>query len=275
QIANVTYEPIRPGYTFEGWYADPEFTTPVTQVLMDRNHTVYAKWSKTPVPGWLDGDNHIAYLIGYPDGLIQPHWNITRAEVATIFFRLLKEEVRQEYLTSDNSFGDVVEGQWFNTAISTVSSMGIVKGYPDGDFHPNANITRAEFAAIAARFDQLTETNGTYFSDIDGHWAKREICLAAHKGWITGYPDGTFRPNNLATRAEVAALINRVLNRDPASPEDLLEGMVEWPDNMDTGAWYYLDLQESSNTHEYERETKPTEKWTVLLENPDWTIYNH
>ncbi len=275
QVVNITYEPIRPGYTFEGWYSDPELTKPVSRVTMNQNHTVYAKWSKTPVPGWLDGDNHIAYLIGYPDGLIQPHWNITRAEVATIFFRLLKEEVRQEYLTSDNTFGDVVEGQWFNTAISTVSSMGIVKGYPDGDFHPNANITRAEFAAIAARFDQLTETNGTYFSDIDGHWAKREICLAAHKGWITGYPDGTFRPNNLATRAEVAALINRVLNRDPESPEDLLEGMVEWPDNMDTGAWYYLDLQESSNTHEYERETKPTEKWTVLLENPDWTIYNH
>ena len=275
QVVNITYEPIRPGYTFEGWYSDPELTKPVSRVTMNQNHTVYAKWSKTPVPGWLDGDNHYAYMIGYPDGLIQPHWNITRAEVATIFFRLLREEVRQEYLTSDNPFGDVVEGQWFNTAISTVADMGIVKGYPDGDFHPNANITRAEFAAIAARFDQLTETNGTYFSDIDGHWAKKEICLAAHKGWITGYPDGTFRPDNLATRAEVATLINRVLSRDPQEPEDLLEGMVEWPDNMDTNAWYYMALQEASNTHDYERETKITEVWTQLLENPDWTIYNH
>ena len=275
QVVNITYEPIRPGYTFEGWYSDPELTKPVSKVTMNQNHTVYAKWSKTETPGWLNDDDHYAYMIGYPDGLIQPNWNITRAEVATIFFRLLREEVREEYLTSTNSFSDVVEGQWFNTAISTVAKMGIVTGYPDGTFKPNANITRAEFATIAARFDQQTRGTGDHFTDLDGHWAKEYIERAAKKGWVTGYPDGTFRPENLATRAEVATLVNRVLNRDPESPEDLLEGMVEWPDNMDTGAWYYLALQEASNTHDYERETKPTEVWTVLLENPDWTIYNH
>ena len=275
QVVNITYEPIRPGYTFEGWYSDPELTKPVSKVTMNQNHTVYAKWSKTETPGWLNDDDHYAYMIGYPDGLIQPNWNITRAEVATIFFRLLREEVREEDLTSTNSFSDVVEGQWFNTAISTVAKMGIVTGYPDGTFKPNANITRAEFATIAARFDQQTRGTGDHFTDLDGHWAKEYIERAAKKGWVTGYPDGTFRPENLATRAEVATLVNRVLNRDPESPEDLLEGMVEWPDNMDTGAWYYLALQEASNTHDYERETKPTEVWTVLLENPDWTIYNH
>ena len=210
---------------------------------MDRDYLVYAKWEETPVPGWLDGENHYAYLIGYPDDMVHPERNITRAEVATIFFRMLREEVREEYLTKANSFGDVAEGMWFNTPISTMAAMGIVTGYPDGDFHPNANITRAEFATIAARFDQLTDGKGTHFSDIESHWAKLYIECAAKKGWIAGYPDGTFGPERLATRAEVATLINRVLNRDPESPDDLLPGMIEWPDNMDAEVWYYLPIQ--------------------------------
>ena len=227
------------------------------------------------VPEQLNGEDHYAYIIGYPDGLVKPNGNITRAEVATIFFRLLTEEVREANLISSNSFGDVEYGMWFNTAISTMARMGIVNGYPDGDFHPNANITRAEFAAIAARFDKVTSSEGTDFSDILGHWAQAEIQRAANRGWINGYPDGTFRPERLATRAEVATMINRVLIRDPEEPEDLLDNMVKWPDNMDTDAWYYMDVQEATNTHEYERVTKPTETWIKMLENPDWTRYNH
>ena len=274
-IAYLTNEPIKPGYTFVCWCIDEELTTPVSELFMDRDYLVYAKWEETPVPGWLDGENHYAYLIGYPDDMVHPERNITRAEVATIFFRMLREEVRDEYLTKANSFGDVAEGMWFNTPISTMAAMGIVTGYPDGDFHPNANITRAEFATIAARFDQLTDGKGTHFSDIESHWAKLYIECAAKKGWIAGYPDGTFGPERLATRAEVATLINRVLNRDPESPDDLLPGMIEWPDNMDAEVWYYLPIQEATNSHDYERETKSTETWVQLTENPDWTAYNN
>ena len=275
QIVNIDKVPVKPNYTFVGWYSDPQCTKPVSQVVMDRNRTVYAKWEKTGVPGELNGDDHYAYIIGYPDGLVHPERNITRAEVATIFFRLLTDEARDANLTSSNSFGDVSYGQWFNTAVSTMAKMGIVTGYPDGNFHPNANITRAEFAAIAARFDKEATAGGAYFSDIAGHWAQLDIERAARKGWITGYPDGTFGPERLATRAEVAALINRVLVRDPKEPEDLLENMIKWPDNMDENAWFYMDIQEATNTHIYERVTKVTEVWTEMEKNPDWTKYNY
>lgn len=227
------------------------------------------------VPEDLNGDDHYAYIVGYPDGMVHPNANITRAEVAAIFFRLLKEEVRDANLTSSNSFSDVAEGQWFNTSISTMAKLGIVTGYPDGSFKPNDNITRAEFATIAARFDKDAKDSASIFSDIDGHWAKEYIERAAKKGWITGYPDGTFRPDRLITRAEAASLINRVLIRDPEKPEDLLKDMIKWPDNMDTNAWYYIDIQEATNTHEYERKTKPTETWIELLKNPDWSKYNY
>ena len=227
------------------------------------------------VPEELNGEDHYAYMIGYPDGLVQPHWNITRAEVATIFFRLLTDEAREANLTTVNSFGDVNDGQWFNVSVSTMANMGIVNGYPDGDFHPNDNITRAEFAAIAARFDKEAKDSANIFTDIDGHWAKSYILRAVNRGWINGYPDSTFRPDRLATRAEVAAMVNRVLVRDPEDPDDLLPDMIEWPDNMDTNAWYYLDIQEATNTHEYERVTKPTEVWIQMLENPDWTKYQY
>ncbi|MBQ3286379.1 MAG: S-layer homology domain-containing protein [Firmicutes bacterium] len=235
----------------------------------------YADPSSQYVPEELNGEDHYAYMIGYPDGLVQPHWNITRAEVATIFFRLLTDEAREANLTTVNTFGDVNEGQWFNVSISTMANMGIVNGYPDGDFHPNDNITRAEFAAIAARFDKEAKDSANIFTDIDGHWAKSYILRAVNRGWINGYPDSTFRPDRLATRAEVAAMVNRVLVRDPEDPDDLLPDMIKWPDNMDTNAWYYLDIQEATNTHEYERVTKPTEVWIQMLENPDWTKYQY
>jgi len=221
------------------------------------------------VPDDLNGEDHFAYIIGYPDGKVHPEGNITRAEVATIFFRLLKDEVRDANLSRTNSFSDVDSGAWYNTAISTMAAMGIVKGYEDGTFRPNANITRAEFAAIAARFD-TTAAQPVYFTDTYGHWATAEISRAARNGWINGYPDGSFKPNQAITRAEAMALVNRVLNRDPAEPEDLLDDMIQWPDNMDTAKWYYLDVQEATNGHDYERDTNPTEKWTELQEPRDW-----
>ena len=195
------------------------------------------------VPTGLNGDDHFAYIVGYPNGNVEPNGNITRAEVATIFFRLLTEEVRTANSTQSNSLSDVTRGQWFNHAVSTLSSMGIVKGHNDGTFAPNAPITRAEFAAIAARFDDKNTDTSSKFTDIASHWAKNEIGIAANKGWINGYPDGTFRPNQYITRAEAMTLVNRVLNRLPENSSDLLDSMIKWPDNSDASAWYYLAVQ--------------------------------
>ena len=225
------------------------------------------------VPTGLNGDDHFAYIVGYPDGNVKPSGNITRAEVATIFFRLLTEDVRTANSTQSNSLSDVSRGQWFNHAISTFSSMGIVKGNPDGTFDPDAPITRAEFAAIAARFDDKNTNNTSNFSDIASHWAKDEIGVAANKGWINGYPDSTFRPDQYITRAEAMTLVNRVLNRLPEKSEDLLDDMIKWPDNADASVWYYLAVQEATNSHDYsdKSDADKYEKWTKLRENRDWT----
>ena len=225
------------------------------------------------VPSGLNGDDHFAYIVGYPDGNVKPGGNITRAEVATIFFRLLTEEVRTANSTQSNSLSDVSRGQWFNHAISTLSSMGIVKGHNDGTFAPDDPITRAEFAAIAARFDDKNTDTSSNFSDIASHWAKDEIGIAANKGWINGYPDGTFRPNQYITRAEAMTLVNRVLNRLPENSSDLLDSMIKWPDNSDASAWYYLAVQEATNSHEYSDKSKDDkyEKWTAIRDARDWT----
>ena len=223
------------------------------------------------VPTGLNGDDHYAYIVGYPNGNVEPNGNITRAEVATIFFRLLTEEVRTANSTQSNSLSDVSRGQWFNHAISTLSSMGIVKGHNDGTFAPNAPITRAEFAAIAARFDDKNTNTSSKFTDIASHWAKNEIGIAANKGWINGYPDGTFRPNQYITRAEAMTLVNRVLNRLPENSSDLLDSMIKWPDNSDASAWYYLAVQEATNSHYYKTKENKFEKWTELRETRDWT----
>ena len=223
------------------------------------------------VPTGLNGDDHFAYIVGYPDGNVKPGGNITRAEVATIFFRLLTEEVRTANSTQSNSLSDVTRGQWFNHAVSTLSSMGIVKGHNDGTFAPNAPITRAEFAAIAARFDDKNTNTSSKFTDIASHWAKNEIGIAANKGWINGYPDGTFRPNQYITRAEAMTLVNRVLNRLPENSSDLLDSMIKWPDNSDASAWYYLAVQEATNSHYYKTKENKFEKWTELRETRDWT----
>ena len=227
------------------------------------------------VPTGLNGDDHFAYIVGYPDGNVKPGSSITRAEVATIFFRLLTEDVRTANSTQSNSLSDVSRGQWFNHAISTLSSMGIVKGNPDGTFDPDAPITRAEFAAIAARFDDKNTNTTSNFSDIASHWAKDEIGVAANKGWINGYPDSTFRPDQYITRAEAMTLVNRVLNRLPEKSEDLLDDMIKWPDNADASVWYYLAVQEATNSHDYSDKSNADkyEKWTKIRDARDWTLH--
>ena len=220
----------------------------------------------------LNTTDHFAYIVGYGNGEVRPQNNITRAEVATIFFRLLTDDVRDENLTKTNRYSDVAATSWYNTAVSTLSSMGIITGYPDGTFRPNAAITRAEFAAIAARFDHDGDKTAAKFSDIASHWAKDEISIAYNNGWITGYPNSTFGPQRDITRAETMTLVNRVLNRQPETEDDLLPNMTVWTDNANPKAWYYLAVQEATNSHYYEFKTNSQyEKWTELRETRDWT----
>lgn len=220
----------------------------------------------------LNTTDHFAYIVGYGNGEVRPQNNITRAEVATIFFRLLTDDVRDENLTKTNHYSDVTRADWYNTAVSTLSSMGIITGYPDGTFRPNAAITRAEFATIAARFDHDGNKTAAKFSDIATHWAKDEISIAYNNGWITGYPNGTFGPQRDITRAETMTLVNRVLNRQPETEDDLLPNMTVWTDNANPKAWYYLAVQEATNSHYYEFKTNSQyEKWTELRETRDWT----
>lgn len=223
--------------------------------------------------GMLNKTDHFAYVIGYPDGTVHPNGQITRAEVATIFFRLLRDEVRDGAFTTSNTYSDVAYGKWYNNPISTMSALGIITGYPDGTFKPNKPITRAEFAAIAARFDETQSGKSATFSDVIGHWAAREIGIAYYNDWIKGYPDGTFKPDQNITRAEAMTLINRVLERKPESPADLLTNMNKWTDNMDTSKWYYLDVQEATNSHGYTRKTFNYELWRQMLPDPDWSRY--
>ena len=249
------------------------------------NHTIHATFARkhTPTPSTptveipdddalgLNTTDHFAYIVGYGNGEVRPQNNITRAEVATIFFRLLTDDVRDENLTKTNRYSDVTRADWYNTAVSTLSSMGIITGYPDGTFRPNAAITRAEFAAIAARFDNDGDKTAAKFSDIANHWAKDEISIAYNNGWITGYPDGTFGPQRDITRAETMTLVNRVLNRQPETEDDLLPNMTVWTDNANPKAWYYLAVQEATNSHYYEFKTNSQyEKWTELRETRDW-----
>ena len=295
----------RSGYTFQYWSLTANGSKAYDaydRVTMDHDITLYAIWKKdtvkpnpdptptpdpkpTPkpspkpdtkhnadvdVPAMLNGDDHFAYVIGRSDGLVHPEANITRAEVATIFFRLLDPAVREQNMTKRNSFSDVNNGNWFCTAVSTMAKLGIVNGYPNGTFGPNEPITRAEFAAICARFDEHTASGTAKYTDIRSHWAIKEISRAAELGWVNGYPDGTFRPNQQITRAEAMAIVNRVLKRDPEAKRDLLTYMVEWPDNMDVNRWYYLDVQEATNSHDFARKANTHEYWTDFITPPDW-----
>ena len=240
---------------------------------------VTADYDITYVDGLLEGipylvkDVHFNYIMGYKDGTIRPNNNISRAEVATIFFRLLTDESREYFWQETNDFSDVADNYWASPAISTLTNAGILKGYKDGTFRPRDTITRAEMATIIARFANLTENKVT-FKDIEGHWAQDAIELAAGNGWIFGYEDNTFCPDNNITRAATIAMINRVLERHVVSVDDLLPDMKEWIDNMDTSYTFYFEIQEATNYHECERiDNSPNEKWTAKLPDIDWTKY--
>ena len=220
----------------------------------------------------LNYEDHYAYVVGYPDGLVHPERNITRAEVATIFFRMLLDESREYFWAQENDFSDVAETDWFNNAVSTLANAQLINGYPDGSYRPNANITRAEFATIAIRFflDEDVEIEENNLSDVKGHWAEANINLAYALELINGYPDGTFRPDQKITRAEAMAIVNRVLKRAPEK-DHLLKDMIEWPDNLNTAAWYYADVQEATNSHKFHMDKEEEyEIWTELLPVRDW-----
>ena len=226
----------------------------------------------------LNTDDHYAYVMGYPDGTVRPMGNITRAEVATIFFRLLTDDSRAQFWATTNAYSDVKSGDWFNNAVSTLSNAGIISGYPDGTFRPNAPITRAEMAKVVALFAKLDKSEDL-FNDIAGHWAEAYIRLAAGNGWIAGYPDGSFKPQQNITRAETMTMINRVLDRVPSVESHLLpyNVMLTFPD-CQSGQWYYIAVQEATNSHTYERavtEKHGDEQWIALRKNRDWTEFEH
>ena len=293
----------RQGYRFTGWatsatgvavYADKQSVDSI-HVGPDGVVELFAVWtpigSGGPTPQIIEDEptplpfieDHVAYIIGYPEGDVRPGNNVTRAEVATVFFRLLKNEIRMENWTQTNTFTDVSASNWHNNAVSVMSKMGIVNGYSDGTFKPNGAITRAELAAIAARFARIMGMEGendSSFTDISGHWAEDDIIFAALIGWVNGYSDGTYRPNQPITRAEFMTLVNRMLERVPQTAEDLLtDGMVTWSDNADTTAWFYLAVQEATNSHlsEAKEELVPGlafqyEYWVEMDDNPDWAM---
>ena len=272
KVVALDKTPSRVGYTFTGWYADQELTDKITKIKMTSDKTVYAGWKETDVPETLNSDNHFAYIVGYEDGLVRPNADITRAEVAAIFFRLLKDDVRDSNLTAENAFNDVAFGLWHNKSISTMANIGILKGRTADTFVPNAPITRAEFVAICSRFDQSNVEIKSDFNDISGHWAEKEIRRAASLGWIKGYADGSFKPDQNITRAEAASMINRMLHRLPETVDDLLDGMVQWQDNQPSD-WYYINMQEATNSHDFKQKGEINEHWTKLTENPNWDRY--
>ena len=275
KISLDKYVPEKEGYVFDGWYSDEELTKKITEVTLDKDITIYAKW--TPASGEKPDykpailtDEHYAYIVGREGGFIAPESDITRAEVATIIYRLLNEDERNEARTKENVFKDVNEGDWFNTAVSTLASLELVKGRTEDTFAPDAFITRAELATIFARMVEVNYDGKVLFSDVSGHWAESFINEAATAEWIVGY-NGLFRPDDNITRAEVMTLVNRVLNREPESKADLLDGMTTWNDNADETAWYYLAVQEATNSHTYEMKADGKhEKWTSLTEIPNW-----
>ena len=274
----------RDDYVFIGWSRTPGGSSPDdlpgdTFKMPSGTVDLYALWEEettgstaADASDWLNTEDHYAYIVGYEDGTVRPEGYLTRAEVATIFFRLLTDEARERFWSTQNSYSDVAVDAWYNNAISTMTRAGILGGYEDNTFRPNNSITRAEFAAIAARFDSGAAAEDCGFTDIAGHWAETEICRAVSLGWLQGYGDGTFRPDQPITRAEVMTIINRMLDRSPEDETDLLPDMNVWSDNR-PGAWYYLAVQEATNSHTYVRKDGGYETWVVMLEDPDWTRY--
>ena len=269
-IADVEV-PEREGYAFAGWYADEYHKTPVTgEIDVKENTTIYAKWVNTTVPSALSNDR-VAYVIGYPTGDVRPNANITREEIATIFYRLLKKDIREKIYAEEHTFTDVEADRWSNEEVATMANGGYIKGYEDGTFRPEADITRGEFVTIAARFlEETVDESYKTFSDINNHWAEDAIHAVADQEWIGGYEDGTFRPDALITRAEAMTIINRMLVYH-IDHESLIDGVKHWPDN-NASDWFYFDVLTATNTRDHElRENGYTEDWTEILPNPDWS----
>lgn len=244
-----------------------------SRAVAEENAEMVRNYRNT-VPAMLNGSDHFAYVVGYEDGCVRPNGLISRAETSSIFFRLLKDSVRDSKLLTTNTYADVPSDHWANTAISTMTGLGIVQGYNSTTFDPSAPITRAQFAAICARFDTGKSSGTQTFTDIKGHWAEKYIKRAAELGWIKGFEDGTFRPDTYITRAQAMTMINRVLNRIPENASDLLPDMNVWPD-CNPGDWFYLAVQEATNSHNYKHKAGNYETWTGMNKNPDWTRYEH
>ena len=243
-------------------------------VLSAKRDADTVKNSSSSTPDRLNDEDHFAYVIGYKDGNVRPYGLISRAETTTIFFRLLKDSVRDGNLLTSNTYTDVPDNYWANTAISTMTGLGIVQGRSTTTFDPKAPITRAQFAAICARFDTGKSNGEQTFSDIQGHWAEKYIERAAELGWIKGFEDGTFRPDTYITRAQAMTMINRVLNRIPEDASDLLPDMNVWPD-CNPGDWFYLAVQEATNSHDYKHKAGNYETWTSMNKDPNWTRYEN
>jgi len=299
-------DPVRPGFIFQGWYLDPEGLLSYDfDLSIEGDLLLYARW--TPMPpidgggggGWGPPQTphhphppqippelepapepesaryHHSYLIGFTDGTIRPEAHVTRAQVATIFLRLMSDSDRADLWRQTNPYPDVVLEQWFNNAVSTTTNAGMFIGFPDGTFQPNRAITRAELAAAIARMIGVTYNGNPMFNDIAGHWAQAYINAAANNGWVVGYEGigGRFMPNQPITRAEAAAMINRVFERLPEGPDDLLPGMLTWSDNVNPNVWYYLYLQEASNSHRYVRKADDVhETWVELVPERPWVL---
>lgn len=278
------YTTSKDGYSFDGWYTDKELTNKVTEIKITENMIVYAKWTdgennnNTPKPNYkpdIFSDEHYSYIVGREGGYFCPNAYLTRAESAEMLYRLLDNEVRTEAQTTKNVFTDVSENDWFNVSVSTLANLGVINGRTPDTFAPNEKITRAEFTTMMIRLSEISYDGEDLFTDIATHWAREYINSAASVEWVNGY-DGYFRPDDSITRAEVVTLINRVLNRQPESKNDLLDNMITPPDNTDESAWYYLAVQEAVNSHNYELKSDGVhEKWTSLTENPDWANLNN
>lgn len=272
-------DPVNGGFLFDGWYTDKTYRTPYNFATpLTQDTTIYAKWFLIVLPGVtvkkntpkLNTADHFAYVQGYPDGTVKPAGNITRAETAAILFRLMDDASRKTYYSTKSGFRDVASGSWYNTYVATLNNAGVITDSSNGYFRPNEAITRAELAAMLAKFSETTSA-ANYFNDVSAkYWAANAIAICAKLGWITGYPDGTFRPDRNVTRAELMAMINRATGRAPKSADAFLPGMKTWSDNT-ADKWYYLDVQEATNSHSYT--VKGSETWTALTSDPNWSLY--
>ena len=270
-------DPTKAGYWFDGWYNAADNKKVTFPVTLTNNMTVYAGWTMIVLPSTiakktpkLNTADHFAYVQGYPDGTVKPAGNITRAETAAILFRLMDESSRSTYYSTRSGFRDVASGTWYNTYVATLNNAGVITDSANGYFRPNDAITRAELAAMLAAFTDTTHA-ANYFNDVTAnYWAANAIAVCAKLGWITGYPDGSFRPDRNVTRAELMAMINRATGRAPKSADAFLPGMKTWSDNT-ADKWYYLDVQEATNSHSYT--VRPTEIWTAITAAPNWSKY--